>query len=118
MERSDNESLRLKKDIMEDFIRTRFYELAEDTDISQAYTEFEREHEQQEVEAFATENGIEYPVVRGIMTEYIFKGAISNEAIRQSLAPYHLGLLKITKLTTKIKDFIERTYRKYRAEGV
>ena len=118
IERSDNESLRLKRDVMEDFIRTRFYDLAEDADITQAYTEFEKEHEQAEVETFALDNGIEYPVVREILTDYIFKGAISNEAIRQSLAPYHLGLLKITKLTTKIKEFVERIYRKYRAEGV
>ena len=117
MERSDNESMRLKKDIMEEFIRTRFYDIPSDVDVTEAYTEFEREKEQEEVETFAGENAVDYHVVRGILTEYIFKGAVSDEFIRQALAPYHLGLLKITKLTAKIREFITHTYKKYRAEG-
>ena len=43
IERSDNDALRAKKDIMEAFIRTRFYDLPEDADIQQAYEQFERE---------------------------------------------------------------------------
>ncbi len=43
IERSDNESLRAKKDVMRDFIRLRFYELDEEADIEQAFLEFEQE---------------------------------------------------------------------------
>ena len=51
------------------------------------------------------------------MTEYIFGGSIADEAIRKALKAYNLGLLKITKLTGEIKDFIIQTYKKYKAEG-
>ena len=40
IERSDNESLRAKKDIMAEFIRTRFYDLDDDADIMAAFEDF------------------------------------------------------------------------------
>lgn len=117
IERSDNESLRAKKDVMIDFVRTRFYDLSDDADIMAAFEEFTKEREIAEIEAFAYSNGIDYEVMNSIMTDYIFSGNISDEAIRQKLMPYHLGLLKITKLTGDIKTFISQTYLKYKAEG-
>ena len=117
IERSDNESLRAKKDVMIEFIKTRFYDLPEDADIQSAYEEFEKERERAELEEFAYNNGLDFEVVNGIMTDYIFNGNITDDAIRKRLADYHFGLLKITKLTGDIKTFISNTYQKYRAEG-
>lgn len=117
IERSDNESLRAKKDIMAEFVRTRFYDLSDDADIMAAFEEFTREHEKAETESFAYEHGIDYAVVHDIMVEYIFNGSVSDEAIRRRLMAYHLGLLKITKLTNEIKTFVSTTYMKYKAEG-
>ena len=117
IERSDNESLRAKKDIMADFVRTQFYDLAEDADIMAAFEEFMKEHERAETEAFAYEHDISYDTVHEIMTEYIFNGKVSDEEIRKRLMEYHLGLLKITKLTKEIRDFVSTTYLKYKAEG-
>ena len=117
VERSDNESLRAKKDIMVDFIRTRFYELPEDADLNAAFEEFSRQHEQAEMEEFATEHGIQYDTLREIMTDYVFSGNISDEAIRKHYSEYHFGLLKITKLTEETRTFAYETYKKYRAEG-
>ena len=117
IERSDNESLRAKKDIMAEFVRTRFYDLPDDADIQAAFEEFEKEKEKAELEEFAFENGMDYNVVNEIMTDYMFEGKISEEAIRKRLESYHLGILKLTALTQKIQDFIEHTYTKYKAEG-
>ena len=117
IERSDNESLRAKKDIMEEFVRTRFYDLPEDADIQAAFEEFETERQKAEIEEFAYENGVEYQMVNDILVEYMFNGHISEEAIRKRLEAYKLGILKITVLTEKIQDFIEHTHIKYKAEG-
>lgn len=51
------------------------------------------------------------------MAEYSFNGSISDEDIRKRLTDYKYGLLKTTKLTRIIKNFVERTYGKYKAEG-
>ena len=117
IERSDNESLRAKKDIMAEFIRTRFYDLSDDADIMDAFEEFTREHQKAEMESFAYDHSITYDVVHDILAEYSFNGSISDEVIRQRLTPYKLGLLKITKLTNEIKEFVSQTYKKYKAEG-
>lgn len=55
--------------------------------------------------------------VNDIGGEYVFKGGISDESIRQHLMACHLGLLKTTKLTKEIKEFISQTHMKYKAEG-
>ena len=99
------------------FIRTRFYDLSEDADIMVEFEEFTRDHERAELESFAYDHDIDYDVLNNIMTDYIFNGGISDEAIRKHLLPYHLGLLKITKLTNEIKQCISQTYMKYKAEG-
>lgn len=117
IERSDNESLRAKKDVMKNFIKTRFYSLPDDADIVQAFQEFEKESERAELEEFAIINNIDYEVLNEIMSDYIFTRSISDENIRQKLTQYHLGLLKTTKLTSDIKEFIVYTYKKYQVEG-
>ena len=117
IERSDNESLRAKKDIMAEFVRTRFYNLSDDADVQAAFEEFEKERQQAEVEEFAYENGVDYAIVNDILVEYWFNGQISEEAIRKRLEAYHLGILKVTALTGKIQKFVEQTYTKFKAEG-
>lgn len=117
IERSDNESLRAKKDVMAKFVRTRFYDLSEDADIMAEFEEFMKDHEKAEMEEFAYSHRIDFVTVNDIMVEYIFNGSISDESIRKRLMAYHLGLLKITKLTKEIKDFVGQTYMKYKAEG-
>lgn len=117
IERSDNDALRAKKDIMEAFIRTRFYDLPDGIDVQQAYEQFERESLQAEIESFAYDNGIEAQDILDIFSEYTFGGSISEEEIRKRLATYRMGLLKITKMTNAIKEFVVSTYSRYKAEG-
>lgn len=117
IERSDNESLRAKKEILKDFIKTRFYELPDDADIQQAYEEFEKDCLQADIERFAYEKELEINDIINMFTDYSFSGALSDESVRKHLIAYHFGLLKITKLTKEIKDFVKYTYDKYKAEG-
>ncbi len=116
IERSDNEALRAKKEIMADFIRTRFYDLPDEADIQAEFEEYAKECEKAEIEEFAFENQIDYSVLSDIMSDYVFNGQITEESIRKRLEAYHFGLLKITKLTKAIHSFISDTYKKYKAE--
>lgn len=117
IERSDNESLRLKKDVMRDFIVSRFYELPESADVIEAFEQFEKEQMLASMESFATEHQIEEQIVMDLFSDYVFSQTISEDAIRKQLRQYQFGLLKMTKLTKSVKAFIEETYQKYRAEG-
>ncbi|MCT6918313.1 MAG: type I restriction endonuclease subunit R, partial [Bifidobacteriales bacterium] len=117
IERSDNDALRAKKDIMEAFIRTRFYDLPEDADVQQAYEQFECESLKAEIETFAHEHGLEAKDVQDIFSEYTFNGNFSEEAVRKKLTAYGKGLLEITSMTNIIKGFVIDTYNRYRAAG-
>lgn len=117
IERSDNESLRLKKDVMREFILSRFYELPDDVDVMEAFEQFEKEQMQADMEAFAFENQIDYIIVSELFSGYVFSGTVSEDEIRKRLTAYQLGLLKMTKLTKAVKAFVEDTYKKYKAEG-
>ncbi|MBQ4415042.1 MAG: type I restriction endonuclease subunit R [Methanomicrobium sp.] len=117
IERSDNESLRAKKEIIKEFIRTRFYELSNDADIQAAFEDFVKEKQKAEMEEFAYENNVDFSVVSDIMTEYAFNGQISEESIRKRYDEYHLGIRRTTDLTEKTQKFIKDSYFKYRAEG-
>ena len=117
IERSDNESLRLKKEVMRQFILTRFYDLPEDADVMEAFTQFEKEQMKADMEEFAFDNKIDYMIVSELFTEYVFHGTISDDDIRKRLTAYKLGLLKMTKLTKSVKTFVTETYNKYKAEG-
>lgn len=117
IERSDNESLRLKKDVMKQFILTRFYDLPENADVMEAFVQFEKEQMKADMEEFAFDNKIDYVIVSELFSTYVFSGMISDDDIRKRLAEYKLGLLKMTKLTKSIKTFVQDTYKKYKAEG-
>lgn len=51
------------------------------------------------------------------MNDYFFGVALSDETIRKRLMVYHFGLLKMTKLTSEIRDFVLEINKKYRVEG-
>ena len=117
IERSDNEALRLKKDIMKEFILTRFYDLPEEADIMEAFTQFEKEQIRADMESFAYENGLDYDAISELFSSYVFSGRVSDEKIRQRLSAYKLGFLKMTKLVDEVHNFIEDMGKKYKAEG-
>lgn len=102
---------------MKEFILTKFYDLPEDADVMEAFTQFEKEQMQADMEAFAYEQQIDYNMISDLFSTYVFSGLISDDEIRTKLAEYKLGLLKMTKITKAIKTFVHDTYQKYKAEG-
>ena len=117
IESSDNASLRAKKDIVAKFIRTKFYDLSEDADIQVAFEDFARDCEKAEIEEFSREHGIDCTIIYDIMTEYAFRGQIPVEKLRRELQIYEIKFLKMKKLIESIRQFVESTYTKFKAEG-
>lgn len=119
IERSDNEKMRYKRDIMKDFITLRFFELDADADIIEAYSEYEREVLQASIESFATENMVSNDMVSTILHQYfVDTKAITKEMLRQSLlADGVTGLLRITALIDSIEEFLKDCFNKFTAEN-
>lgn len=119
IERSDNEKMRYKKDIMKDFITGRFYDLDPDEDIIAAYNQYEKERLQAFIEEFAQSNNIPVDDVAMILNQYFCDPKqVTKESIRQRVSGLHLGLLKLTQLINNMLDFVKDMYDKFTAEGV
>ena len=119
IDRSDNEKLRYKSEIMKEFIRSRFFDLDPDEDIVKEYEQYEKEVMEKDVTEFAKANGIVPDIVLSILNEYfVDERSITKNKIRERLADMKLPLLKQTRLINAILAFIKEMYNKFTAEGV
>lgn len=117
IERSDNETLRYKRDIMRDFVNTRFFELDPDADIIQEYNQFEKESLNIDLDRISAELKIEPARIAKLFYNYTFSRQINDEDIRIEIDYLNLGLLHTTAMIKRIKSLITDLYCKYKAEG-
>ena len=119
IERSDNEKLRYKREIMKSFIKERFFELDPEDDIIYAYEDYEREALQADVESFSTIHNLPIETVSTLLHQYfVDTKAITKEVLRQELVNMGIkGLLKVTNLTTELQNFFIECYNKFTTEG-
>ena len=119
IERSDNEKMRYKREIMKAFVTERFFELDPDADIIEAYNEYEREVMMADIESFSTENGLTIDFVSGTLHKYyIDPKSVTKEYLRQELVSFGIkGLLRITDYIEKFQKFLEDSFNKFTAEG-
>lgn len=117
IERSDNETLRYKRDVMKEFVNTRFFELDPEADIIDEYEQFEKESLKLDLERISEELDIEGVKMSKLFYDFTFKKCITDEEIRVEIEYKKIGLLQTTSLIKKIKLAIEELYYKYKAEG-
>ena len=118
IERSDNERLRAKQDMLKRFVTEKFFNLSPDEDIVKAYEEFEVLQQNMDIEMFAEETNLDVETIRFFISEYQFKHVMSLEDIRKRLSQKGYGLLQTIKLSSEIEEFVKEQYEKFRAEGV
>ncbi len=118
IERSDNEKLRYKKDIMKAFIKEKFFDLDPKEDIVKAYTEYEKERLDNDVEEFSVQKNIDKQIIDEILSQYFCnEKSITEEDVRQKISGLGLGLIKTTELIDDIFVFIQEMYNKFTSEG-
>ncbi|MCR5383136.1 MAG: type I restriction endonuclease subunit R [Saccharofermentans sp.] len=117
IERSDNEALRYKRELMRAFVNTRFFSLDPDADIIQEYNEFEKECLGVDLEQTSNELGVESSRIAKLFYSYTFTNQLTDEEIRVEIEYLKLGLLNTTSMIKKIKAAIDELYHKYKAEG-
>ena len=115
IERSDNEKMRYKKNVMKAFIKDRFFYLDSEADIIEAYNDYEKEVLQADIESFATENSISTELVSKILHQFFIDSkTVTKEYLRQELSACGItGLLKLTALINKMLEFLTESYNKF-----
>lgn len=117
LERSDNEKMRYKRDLMKEFIADTFYKLPADADIVEAYQDFEHKCYERDVDVFASEHEIPREMVSEFVVHCLTHSApMSKEQVRKKISELKMGLLKTTRLINDVQYFIQSMYDKYTAE--
>lgn len=117
IERSDNEKMRLKADIMKQFVTERFFELDPDEDIALAYEDFEKEQLERTIYDFSDKTGIDDMIIRDVINKYMGSDEKpTREEMRQKLLPMHYGIVKTGKMIDYLSDFAEETRDRFSTE--
>ena len=117
IERSDNETLRYKRDVMREFINTRFFTLDPDADIINEYEQFEKEALLADLESLSTEMNVDGNRISHLFYQYSFTNQLTDDEVRIEIEYLNLGLIKTTNMIREIKTAIANLYCKYKAEG-
>lgn len=112
LNRSDNMHLHKKIDILRAFLDEVVAGLDGTEDIDVEYNEFENRKKAAEIEAFASEEGIDPEMLREEVAEYEFTGVLNPGEIRDRITT-SMPLLKKKTLVNHIVDFIRNHVDKY-----
>lgn len=114
LDRADNMDLRLKADLLKEFLQKVVPTLGENSDIDFEYSKFEAHKRIQEVNYFAEEIGLSSDFISESVAEYEYCGiinraVISNE-VKEKLKPKFLERKRKVEL---VKDFVYEHVAKY-----
>ncbi|NHA39949.1 restriction endonuclease subunit R [Staphylococcus schleiferi] len=112
LDRADDEQLRLKADLIRQFLDKVVPTLKEGTDVNEAYYQYEEAEKHKEIEAFAEDKAYPYQLLGHIIEEYEYSGSINKNTIDEGLKNQG-GFLVRTKTANKIKSFVMETAQKY-----
>lgn len=103
LDQADNENLRLKSDLIREFLEKVVIKATKDDSIDDLFNDFLEKKRVEEILDLSKEVNIEGEKVKEFITEYEYSGNIDGAKIKDSITG---GLLKKKKISTRIKDFI------------
>ncbi len=111
LDRSDNPELRLKVELIKEFLDKVLPTLGPGNTIMHEYSDYENEARRKEIEAFAAENGLRPEFIAKEVAEYEYSGITRSEAILEELKDK--PFLEKRKLKNTIIDYIIRHVEKF-----
>lgn len=112
LDKADDDKLRLKAELIREFLDKVIPQLDEDAVVEDAYFNFEEKVKEKEIQDFADSK--EYPVelLKEVINEYEFSGQLDNTVVEQGITG---GLLVRTQKIENVKSFVQETTEKYGA---
>ncbi|MCQ9278698.1 type I restriction endonuclease subunit R [Staphylococcus borealis] len=112
LDKADDDKLRLKAELIREFLDKVIPHLDEDAVVEDAYFTFEETVKEKEIQDFADSK--EYPVelLKEVINEYEFSGQLDNTVVEQGITG---GLLVRTQKIENVKSFVQETTEKYGA---
>ncbi|HHD2754052.1 TPA: type I restriction endonuclease subunit R [Clostridium perfringens] len=110
LDNADNENLRLKSDLIREFLDKVVPSATKDDSIDEMFNDFVESKRVDEIEYFSNEVELDKLKVKEYVSEYEYSGRIDSSEIKDNLSG---GLLKKKKLAEKIKMFIVNHVKKF-----
>lgn len=85
IDRADNEQLRLKANLLKDFLRKVVPTLTNADSVDDTYNAFEQEERMKEIEAFADEVGLPPNLIQSFVQEYEYGGLVNQQEISDAV---------------------------------
>ena len=111
LEKADSKELRLKVDLIKEFLNKVVPTLNENDNVNNAYDEFEERQKNNEIISFAAEEGIEKDSVEEKLAEYEFSGSIKREELVKIFKGE--GLKERVRRADLLEKFIKEIVEKY-----
>ena len=111
LDTADDPTLRLKRDLIKEFIDEVIPELTEEDSIDEAYITFENAKREEEFNAFADNKAIDETKLRHITNEFEYSGIVNNESLKELVDGMKLREKRKTK--ADITSFVEEVTEKY-----
>ena len=105
-----NDELRLKIELVRQFLLNVMPNLTEESVIDDEFSKFMSEERTKEIEAFASKVNFKAEVLKEMISDYEFSGIINEAKIMDNL---QCGLLTKYKKTEEIRNFIIDNIEKY-----
>lgn len=112
LSKADDNKLRLKAELIHEFLDKVIPHLDKDTVIEDAYFNFEEEVKEQEIQEFANDKAYPIDLLKEVINEYEFSGQLDNNFVEQGITG---GLLVRTQKIENVKSFVQETAEKYGA---
>lgn len=110
LNRADNEELRLKVDLIKNFLRKVVPTMTKSDNVDDTFNEFEQEERSREIKVFAKEFDLAEDKLQSFIEEYEYSGIIKNQEISDTIK---LPLLKKKKLLQRVITFISEHTKRY-----
>ena len=111
LDRADNEELRLKIDLIKNFLEKVIPTVSSEDNVDELFSNYEETQRENEIKDFSCSIGLEENFIKEQVAEYEFSGIINHQEISNEVKG---GLLIKKKNIKLIKDFIITHVRKYK----
>ena len=112
LNKADDDHLRLKADLIREFLEKVVPTLSHDANVEDAYFDFEEMKKEQELQDFATTKDYPLDLLKSVINEYEFSGQLDNSTVEQGTSG---SILVRSQQIENVKSFVKETSEKYGA---
>ena len=111
LDTADNPKLRLKSDLIKEFINKVIPDLSEDDNLDEAYITFENAKKEEEFNEFADQKAVNEDMLKNITSEFEYSGILNTDKVKNLVSGMKLRKKRQTKVA--IASFVEKVAEKY-----